>query len=87
MSSTMMRTCPNCNKEFDWLPQILNWVEEYGQDWLSWAMFMINCPHCGEYAGSIDLVEGEMETEMVESEALPHPVKVPTGKMKEDAKN
>lgn len=73
----MIRECPNCHKDFDWFPQIHSWCEHYGTDWAEFAMVMINCDHCGEYAGEIALEEGIIETEEVEDQ-MGHKVKVPT---------
>jgi hypothetical protein len=82
MKIKMIRKCGYCGNEIDWVKEFLEWVKNYGEDWIEFAMMMIICYECENYVGEIDLAEGEVETEEVESPALKSKVAVPKDKPK-----
>lgn len=71
-----MRKCTNCNKKYNWIQQLKEWNESYGDDWEGEALVNIICPNCDESDMIIELFEN-IETEMVESPALGKKVAIP----------
>lgn len=74
----MKRKCWNCGNMVDWKVQLLEWMTDYGDDWMDWAYTMIVCYKCGEYVGSFNLEEGGIETEEVSLPEIEGKVRVPT---------
>lgn len=70
------KACPHCKKPVNWLGQLKQWNDEYGEDWASEAMIAIMCESCGEYAFAVEIFAVE-ETEEIYSPALKAKVKVP----------
>ena len=84
----MKRECPNCGKKIDWKEQILDWIKNYGEDWMEFAMLSIFCYNCDNYAGEIDFMEGKVKTKKVKSKALKgKEVLVPTSHPKKGNKH
>lgn len=71
--------CKKCKTKVDWMAQMKEWNEQYGDAWEGDAMICIICPKCSSYVMGIDLYEME-DGEDIESPALKSKVKMPKPK-------